>query len=321
MLIFLALILYLTACGAAPPGPPRVTFYHWQTELDPSLAGRRLLDSFGCDRLYVKAFDLDRRAGETRLSARLRFGDTTGLPELVPVVFLTNAVVAALDEAGVPGLAERIVAEVEGIFPAGFAELQLDCDWTAGTRVRYFALLWAVRERLGDRALSCTVRLHQYRDRAAQGIPPADRGVLMAYNTGNLDDPRTENSIYDSTAVKAYLAGQPPYPLDLDLAVAVYDWAAVYRRDRLAYLVNEPDLAQLADTARFTPLDAAGLRYRVRQGTYLYGTYLYADDLIRREVVPPASLDRQAELLRRYVRPYPGQRVLVFRLGSRLWAE
>ena len=71
--------------------------------------------------------------------------------------------------------------------------------------------------------------MHQYRDRAAQGIPPVDRATLMAYNTGDLDQWETENSIVDATATRNYLAGQPRYPLPLDIAVAVYDWAAVYR--------------------------------------------------------------------------------------------
>ena len=52
----------------------------------------------------------------------------------------------------------------------------------------------------------------------------------MAYNTGDLGSWETENSIVDTTIIEAYVAGQPPYPLPLDLAVAVYDWAAVYRR-------------------------------------------------------------------------------------------
>ena len=47
-------------------------------------------------------------------------------------------------------------------------------------------------------ALSITVRLHQLREPA----PPADRGVLMLYNTGALKAHDTRNSILDLADVK-----------------------------------------------------------------------------------------------------------------------
>ena len=320
-LVLVLLAFCCWSCSSGSSENPTLTFYHWETNLSPSPTTRHLLDSFACDRLYVKAFDLDWANGEPRQSARLEFGDTTGLPQLVPIIFITNSVVRNTPEGGEQELARRIVAELDDLFPNGYAELQLDCDWTAGTRVRYFGLLKAVKTLRPTVMLTCTVRLHQYRDRQEQGIPPVDRGTLMAYNTGDLDDWATENSIYDSTIVKAYVANQPEYPLDLDLAVAVYDWAAVYRRGQLAYLYNEPEVEALEDTTKFglaPSLDSP--RYYVKQSTYLGGTYLYAGDEIRWEVVPPSSVQRQQELLQRYVKSFPGQRLMVFRLESRLWS-
>lgn len=321
---FLAVIFFMTglftACTAEPPPPPVTTFYHWETKINPSPTARHLLDSFACDRLYVKAFDLSWGAGETEVSAALEFGDTTGLPELIPVVFITNEVVAKTSEEEISELARLMITRLDKLFPYGYPELQIDCDWTARTQVRYFGFLSEVKRLRQSIMLSCTVRLHQYRDRGEQGIPPVDRATLMAYNTGDLNNWDTENSIYDSTVIKSYLAGQPDYPLDLDFAVAVYDWAAVYRRGELVYLINEPDLGELKDTARFTVIsESVGMKYYVNQSTYLNGTYLYAEDQVRREMVEPASVQGQADLLQRYVKSFSGQRVMVFRLGSRLW--
>lgn len=309
-------LLVCGGCDSGPPPPLNTTFYHWETALAPSPAARRLLDSLACDRLYVKAFDLSRTDGKLRTDAWVEMADTVGLPTLVPVVFITNNVWRA-DDHEAEKLATDVIGLVDKLFPAGFPELQIDCDWTAGTRERYFTFLAALREQLPQQELSCTVRLHQYRDRRQQGVPPVDRGVLMAYNTGNLNDWAETNSIYDTTVVKAYLAGQPPYPLDLDLAVATYDWAAVYRRERLVHLINEPDFEQLGDTTRFERLSPT--RYHVDSSTYLNGLYLYAGDLIRTERVEPVSVEAQGELLRRYVEPFAGQRLMVYRLGSRLW--
>lgn len=321
---FLAVIFFMTglftACTAEPPPSPVTTFYHWETELNPSPTARHLLDSFACDRLYVKAFDLNWRGGETEVSAMLEFGDTTGLPELIPVVFITNEVLVKTSQEEISGLAQSIISRLDKLFPSYYPELQIDCDWTARTRVGYFGFLSEVKRLRPNIMLTCTVRLHQYRDRREQGVPPVDRATLMAYNTGDLNDWNTKNSIYDSTVVKNYLAGQPDYPLDLDLAVAAYDWAAVYRNGELVYLINEPDLGELEDTARFgggSELNAP--RYYVKRSTYLNGTYLYSGDQLRREIVEPFLIPEQAELLQRYVKSFAGQRVMVFRLGSRLF--
>lgn len=313
-------LLILTACGAEEDGSLSTTFYHWETTLDPSPTARCLLDSFSCDRLYVKAFDLSHENGKLRTQAWLEMKDTTDLPELVPVVFITNEVFRRAAKEEIDNLADDLLQAIGKIFPMGYPELQFDCDWTAGTREKYFSFLRAVKSSCPNIMLSCTVRLHQYRDRAGQGIPPVDRGTLMAYNTGDLNDWTEENSIYDSTVVKNYLANQPAYPLDLDLAVAAYDWAAIYRRDKLVHLINEPNLGELKDTVRFQAYATRNSpRYYVKQSTYLDGLYLYEGDLLRREVMPPSRIDAQADLLLRYVKSFPGQRLMVYRLGSRVW--
>jgi len=313
-------LFFLFSCNTKPSQPLITTFYHWQTTLAPDTTARDLLKEYDCDRLYVKAFDVAWTEGRPEPTALIRLEDTSGLPGLVPVVFITNEVMAEQPGGQLQELADDVVGLAEELLPQGFGELQLDCDWTARTQVQYFAFLTALRERLGTgRELTCTVRLHQYRDTKTQGIPPVDRATLMAYNVGDLNRWETENSIIDTNILKTYLSGASSYPIPLDLAVAVYDWAAVYRRDKLSYLINEPDLAELKDTTRFRELSDDGLRYEIIQSTYLEGTYLYEGDLLRREVASPDLVDAQAALLRRYVAAFPGQRLMVYRLNSRLW--
>lgn len=317
-LSFPILLLFATSCRDTPlPSPPQVTFYHWETQLAPDSTARYLLDSFASNQLYVKAFDLVWRDNQVQSDASLELVDTTGLPSLVPVVFITNEVFTQLAIAQVDEHAKDIIDRLEEMFAQGFPEVQIDCDWTARTQVQYFAFLRAMQAYRPALEVTCTVRLHQYRDRSTQGVPPVKRATLMAYNTGNLNDWSTENSIYDTAIVKAYLANQSPYPLKLDLAVAAYDWATVYRRDELAYLINEPNLEELSDPERFRQLTAN--RYSVVKSTYLEGIYLYTDDLIRLEAMTPASVAEQIEFLKYYVKSFTGQKAMVFRLGSRGW--
>jgi len=312
-------VVAFCCCGKAKTPIPQTTFYHWQTSLAPDSTARALLAENNCDRLYVKAFDVAWTNGRAEPAATLQLTDTTGLPELVPVVFITNEVFVNQPEHLLDSLAGDVLGLVEELLDNDFPELQIDCDWTARTQVPYFAFLKAMKVRLKDRSLTCTLRLHQYRDTQIQGIPPVDRATLMAYNIGDLNRWETENSIVDTNILKTYLAGTPAYPLDLDLAIAVYDWAAVYRQGKLAYLINEPELGELADTARFKSLGVAGLRFEVVRSTYLDGIYLYEGDLLRREIAPPDLVGKQIELLERYVPAYAKRRVMIYRLGSRLW--
>ncbi len=309
-LLVLLLVLIAASCQEEAP-PPKVAFYHWETQLDPH---PDLLAQYAADRLYIKVFDVSWNKGRAEPAAILQAGDTRSVAA-VPVVFITNEVFTHPTGE----LAQSVTDLLVEVFPFPFTELQIDCDWTAGTREAYFKFLAALRTRLPERQISCTVRLHQYRDREAQGIPPVDRGVLMAYNTGDLGSWDTENSIVDTLAISRYVDGQPPYPLPLDLAVAVYDWAAVYRRDALAYLINEPDLAELADTSRFTPL--APLRYRVARSTYYGGLYLYAGDLIRREIADRAGAFQLADALWPKIAGPQSRRIIFYRVGSRQWVE
>ncbi|MEM1358957.1 MAG: hypothetical protein AAGF89_12200 [Bacteroidota bacterium] len=313
------LLLLIASCSEPAPEnePLHTVFYHWETSLRPSPTARGLLDSFACEQLYLKVFDLSWEDDRLTTSAWLKAEDTSDLPALVPVVFITNEVLQQLPAERMSSLAEDLLGLTDDLMPSPYSSLQLDCDWTATTRSNYFSLLRALQSLRPYLVVSCTVRLHQYRDREAQGIPPVKRATLMAYNTGELDRWETGNSILDSNIVKGYLSRSPPYPIPLDLGVAIYDWAAVYRQGELAYLINEPPLKELTDSNRFRQFTP--LRYEVTTSTYYAGLYLYRGDLIRRETVGPTTLGEQTRLLQRYVKSFPGQRRLIYRLGSRLW--
>ncbi len=298
----------LAGCRPEPPAPG-VAFYHWETRLQ---AADSTLRSAGAERLYIKVFDVGWKDGKAQPAALLEADSLPRDVESVPVVFITNEVFThSTDE-----LAGELLGLLARRFPGPYPELQIDCDWTAGTRDAYFAFLERLRE-LAAVPVSCTVRLHQYRDREQQGIPPVDRVVLMAYNTGDLDRWDTENSILDPAIVDDYVEATPPYPLPLDLAVPAYDWAVVYRRDRLAYLINEPPLEELSDSSRFTRLSPT--RYRVARSTYYGNLYLYQDDRLRLEAVTRREAESIAADLWPRIAHAGSRYIIYYRIGSRQW--
>lgn len=121
---------------------------------------------------------------------------------------------------------------------ARLREVQFDCDWTASTRIKYFAFLREIKKHFTDKLISSTIRLYQYKYPARAGVPPVERGMLMCYNAGDIKDPQTANSIFDRQEVMSYLKEQDAYPLPLDYALPIFQWALLYRDGKFQAILS-----------------------------------------------------------------------------------
>ncbi len=297
---FSAAVLLLSACGKKPVH--RVVtpaFFYWQTSFQLSPAELGYLDSMQCRRLYVKVLDLGRspETGEIIPLARIDVVDSSAWAgrDIVPCVFITNSVFQQSQTLRTADLAEQVLAATGIQSP----EIQFDCDWTPSTREAYFSFLREIKKRLPKSVrLSATIRLHQYKFPRQTGVPPVDRGMLMLYNTGDIERPDTRNSIFDPAEAEKYLNGAPAdYPLPLDLALPVFQWALVYRQDELWKIIPGFDEGQLADSTFFLPVRSG--QWRLEKGTFRSGFYLRPGDLLRMESVPPELLLRAAQFAAR----------------------
>ncbi|MBK6929396.1 MAG: hypothetical protein IPH12_00470 [Saprospirales bacterium] len=300
------LALLLTACR--PPAQPAApAAYHWQTRLALQPAESRWLDSLGARRLYVKFIDIALEGQAIRPYALLELADTAGLAgkTVVPCVFIANSVFQDISAEKIDWLAQqttRALLSVGAQFPeADFPEYQFDCDWTPSTRAAFFSFLARMRAHLPQGArLSATIRLHQYKFPQQTGVPPADRGMLMLYNTGDIDDPEETNSIFQPDAAEKYLHGAAGrYPLPLDLALPVFSWALVYRDGELWKIIPNAGAYGGPNTV-----------FRIQTATFLGGHYLRPGDLVRVEAVDSALLRRAAAMAARL--PLAGDAVIAF---------
>lgn len=302
--------LFLFSCGEKEP--PRSAFYHWKTRLEIDSEQQEWMQKLEAQRLYVKFFDLDWNANAQRLVplAQLRV-DThrlAGIKEIVPCIYITNRSFLNANKEELQSLPKQLIRKVLQLkkqLPEylSIRELQIDCDWTPRSRAAFFTFLDSVRSHAEAVSwqTSVTIRLHQLADPKGTGVPPADRGMLMFYNMGALDNWQEPNSILNLEAAKPYLsrAGNT-YPLPLDLALPVFSWGVLYRDGYFTRLLNNLDTIQLSDTSRFEKLDT--YRFRVRKNGYLQSSYVYQDDLIRVETTQPSQLRASRELLRPFLR-------------------
>ena len=278
-------MLLLTSCRS----PRRVDrgFYYWKSHVNLNSDDLRTFNKLNVKRIYIKLFDVvwNEEQRQAVPVAEARFA--TRIPRdfaVIPTVYITNETLKKLSSEDMPHLAGRIRHKVLSIMNnAGIYdpdEFQVDCDWTLQTREKYFELLRSLRKDLGTAIhLTATIRLHQIKYMERTGIPPVDRGILMAYNLESPADLRTKNSIIHFETAKAYLDRLGDYPLPLEIALPLYSLGAVFQGDRLMGLIADLTSAELEKSPDFVP--SGSHRYRAMSNTYLRGVPVYKNDHIR----------------------------------------
>ena len=296
----LLLALILASCKNETKRQVRPAFYHWQTHLSLHQSEVSYLDTLNVQTIYAKFFDLDWDEGLNAPVPLAQISIDSTLPgniNLIPTIFITNRTFQQLKKEDIPALAQRVYDKILQLAEQrsnAISEIQIDCDWTAGTREAYFEFLKYLSEK--PSRLSATIRLHQIKYFKKTGIPPVDRGMLMFYNVGQLEDWQAQNAILTIEEALPYLDQLSNYPLTLDLALPIFSWGVLFRRGQMIKLINNLRSIHLADTSRFLKIEPN--RFRVIKSTYLDGRYLYKDDLIRVEDISMSTLQECVNILR-----------------------
>ena len=262
-----------------PQKPKQITraFYYWKSTFTLSHYEKEALKKYDATRLYIKFFDVDWDATTRQAipKAVIHFKENPPVA-FVPTVFITNRTLEKLSWGGVDELANKISEKIRQIHrqqiqaeiprlnnspkfsrsKLHIKELQIDCDWTLQTRVKYFRLLNKLKERLSKKHnhfeyeihLSATIRLHQIKFYRTTGIPPVERGMLMYYNMDDWKNIRTQNSILDLNVAGRYADYISDYPLPLDVVLPIFNWTATYRNGKFLTFINHlthKDLEQI----------------------------------------------------------------------------
>lgn len=230
-------VVMLASCGR---GEPERSVYYWQTTLRVDTAERAFLARHGVGKVYCRYFDVVPGDDGPRPNATMAFDGTfPKTVEVVPVVFIVNGCMSQPHD----GLAEKILRRVlqmnETNDMAAAKEMQVDCDWTMTTRQAFFAFLGRLRALCHDRGmkLSVTIRLHQL----SQPAPPADRGVLMMYNTGDVTKLAVRKPILDIKDVMPYVRYLRGYGLDLSTAYPLFTWHVLFRGGKYVGIMHGDD--------------------------------------------------------------------------------
>lgn len=293
------------------------TFYFWKTDYHNDKTETAYLNKFKSKSLYVRIMDVDFNPNfqQDVPVSPIKFSDAlTPQVNIIPVVFLVNRIFNEIDSNRTKLLADHIAVFVEAkVKQAGksnYTELQIDCDWTQTTKDRYFEFLNQLKKHplLKGKTISATLRLHQVKNIATSGIPPVEKAMLMCYNMGNLRKYGSQNSILDQHEMDIYLKDYlENYPLKLDVALPIFEWAVVFRNKKYAGISKRISKSKIRDQKLF----------KQRKNSILYdllmdypAARLKRGDVIRWEEISAEDLLATSSFLSRYLKPE--ERNLVF---------
>lgn len=269
-------LLIVTGCHRPLNSSPNGNgIYYWRTTMSLNEYERDFLDRHNVSRVYVRFFDVasDSKAkqGEDVIPiATIAMNDSFSAGvEIIPTIYITNFAIQNM-QLKEEEYAEKILKRIDAMCRQkgiSYSEIQLDCDWTKITRDTFYNLCRLVKSKMDStQFLSSTIRLHQL----IQPPPPVDKGVLMVYNTGNLNEMTTENSIFSLKDIEPYLRDNrlSNYDLPLDIAYPAYGWSVIYRPDSGKYYFDK--LLRRTDFSNFPQLKKVGKNmYEVKEDVNL----------------------------------------------------
>ena len=270
-----------------------IDFYYWKSHVSFTDLEKEYFNNLQAKKLYIRLFDVDITAGMNPgpIGAIDQFNGGELTCEYIPTVFITNRTFEKLSLENLKLLAENVYRRIESTLSSceikNYNEIQIDCDWTNGTRSNYFRFLDELKTVSGKK-ISCTLRLHQIKFREKAGIPPADKGYLMCYATSSPKEDDGRNSILDIELLKNYLSGAETYPMDFDIALPLYSWAIVRNHLGKIKLINGVTAEILQNDKRFEQI--TDLRFKIAEDIYFGGMYLNKDFIIDIENITPDLL-------------------------------
>lgn len=267
-------------------------------------------------KLYVRYFDVDKEPGqpEAKPISPIVINDSINKFSIVPVIYIKKRVFENTDSNSLTTLAKNIISLITQINQSKQItnnEVQFDCDWTENTKEMYFSFLRIYRN-ISKQTLSATIRLHQVKYYQRTGVPPADYGVLMYYNMGEINA-GNKNSVYDKAIAAKYNPSLANYPLVLDVALPIFAWGQQIRNGLVVGLLNKINESHFSNDSNFVFLNKN--RLLVKRACFKAGYYFQEKDEVKLESITEEELAGMAKEINKYVK-VPPHTIIFYDLDS-----
>ncbi|KMQ68164.1 hypothetical protein ACM39_09950 [Chryseobacterium sp. FH2] len=316
MKIFKLLLIFFIIVSCSKKENHLYTFYYWKTKVALNKTEKDVLDKATAPYLYTRFFDVDKVKGKFQPVGVITKDKTFETEkQIVPTVFITNRAFLYITKEEITFLAESIQDLIqkktkEYHFKTN-NEIQIDCDWTAGTRDDYFKFLKELK-RISGKEITCTLRLHQVKDKNQTGIPPVSKVYLMCYSTSSPLENSDKNSILDNNILKSYLSTIEDYPIrKIDVALPIYSWGIVTNhlgKHRLINALSQKDL----DNPVFKKISENEIE--IQKDGFYFGNYLNKGFKIKIEEISDEQLKEVINFLNKKIPPFT---IIYYQLDSK----
>lgn len=314
VLPLLFILLLTISCGKKENHP--YTFYYWKTNLSLDQDEKKALDLSPVPYLYTRFFDIDKTGGKFQPVAVITKDQSfNSSKQIVPTVFITNQSFLNISREEITFLAESINTLIQKKITDYQLkvnnEIQIDCDWTAGTRDDYFTFLKELKK-VSGKEVTCTLRLHQVKDKNQTGIPPVGKVYLMCYSTSSPLENSDKNSILDVHILKSYLSKLEDYPVKkIEVALPIYSWGIItnhLEKHKLINALSEKDL----ENPNFKKI--SDHEAEVMKDGFYFGSYLNKGFKIKVEEITDGQLQETVDFLQKKI---PHFNIIYYQLDSK----
>lgn len=297
--------------------PHDVGFYFWRSQLTLNKEEAQLLHNTKSPNLYTRFFDIVKQNETFIATGVLKIDPKVNIEKtIVPVIFITNESWYNITDSQIEFLAKKISDQIKNTENTTHLklgnEIQIDSDWTNTTQKDYFKFL-TILKNISGKNITCTLRLHQVKDKAQTGIPPVDKMYLMCYATSSPLENTDINSILDVKILKSYLKNLKDYPVKLDVALPIYSWGIVSNHVGKKKLINAVTTEALENNPSFKKLNAT--TFEILKDDFYFGTFLNKGFKIKVEEIDPKSITETLDFVSDQL-DYPYQ-VIYYHLDSR----
>jgi hypothetical protein len=293
-------------------------FYYWKGNFGLNTPQSDMLQQTAHNTLYLRFFDVswNDQYHNAFPNAMVNFSQSTAGLQISPVIFITNKTFEKIRPEAVDSLAMHcnvLVNHIAQEQKINYKNIQIDCDWTLSTREKYFAFLKSFKQ-INQHFLEATIRLHQVKYKESTGIPPVDKGILMFYNMGKVNASLSQpNSIYNGADAQKYIAYISHYPLQLDVALALFSWSVQIRDGKVIQIYGNIGDKELSNPINFKQ---TGNVYCSKKSFFLKGIYIKENDNFKLEKNDLSMLKNAVKQLIPYLPPQKNRTIIFYELAN-----
>ena len=267
-------------------------FYYWRSKLSLTEKEKQTLKKSKVPNLYTRFFDVMKENNQFLEVGVISVDKYLSIDKkIVPVIFITNETWFNIKSNEIEFLANQIndhINKIKSNHKLNLEnEIQIDSDWTTSTKADYFKFLQTLKK-ISKKNVTCTLRLHQVKDKTQTGIPPVKKMYLMCYATSSPLKNQQQNSILDVKTLKSYLKHIDDYPVKLDVALPIYSWGIVTNHVGKKKLINALTAEELMQNKNFRKTNDNN--FEVLTDDFYFGIYLNKGFKIKIEEIPEKDI-------------------------------